>query len=117
MAASGARIADNNRYLEARQQQRRGELADMLTQGASQAARIEGLNSRMSAMLASRAQPQQSVAGVRDYARKAFQFVAPIAAVAATAALGHKYGTPAYDNYQTRQNAAAHRREYMWRQL
>ena len=57
------------------------------------------------------------VAGVRDYTRKAFQFVAPIAAVAATAALGHKYGTPAYDNYQTRQNAAAHRREYMWRQL
>ena len=60
---------------------------------------------------------RQGVAGVRDSARKAFQFVAPIAAVAATAALGHKYGTPAYDNHQTRQNAAAHRREYMWRQL
>jgi hypothetical protein len=62
------------------------------------------------------AQPQ-AVAGVRDSARKAFQFVAPIAAVAATAALGHKYGTPAYDNYQTRQNAAAARRDWMYRQL
>ena len=118
MSASRARIADirGARASRSMQQQRQGEYADMRGQAARQGARIEGLNSRMSAMLASRAQPQ-AVAGVRDYARKAFQFVAPIAAVAATAALGHKYGTPAYDNYQTRQNAAAHRREYMWRQL